>query len=98
VRLDPGETRSVSLELNERSFAYYDIADTDWESLRTRMPGSVFHHGPVPPPLHRTEAGWYVDSGTYQLLVGRSSADISHTVEVAVTGGSSPLPGSLRPE
>ncbi len=98
VHLDPGETRSVSLELNERSFAYYDVADADWASLRTRMPGSVFHHGPVPPPLHRTEAGWYVDSGTYQLLVGRSSADISHTVEVAVTGGSSPLPGSLRPQ
>jgi beta-glucosidase len=98
VHLDPGETRSVSLELNERSFAYYDVADTDWASLRTRMPGSVFHHGPVPPPLHRTEAGWYVDSGTYQLLVGRSSADISHTVEVAVTGASSPLPASLRPQ
>ena len=33
VHLDPGETRSVSLELNERSFAYYDVADADWASL-----------------------------------------------------------------
>ena len=98
VRLDPGETATASLELNERSFAYYDIVDTDWPSLRTRMPGSVFHHGPVPTPLHRSEAGWYVDSGTYELHIGRSSADISHVVEVEVTGSDSPLPGSLEPQ
>ena len=86
VWLDPGETTTVSLELNERSFAYYDIADNDWLSLLPRMPKSVFHHGPVPPSLHRSEPGWYVDSGTYQLRIGRSSADIAHVVEILVTG------------
>ena len=49
--LDPGETTTVSLELNERSFAYYDIADTDWASLRARVPTTVFHHGPLPASL-----------------------------------------------
>jgi hypothetical protein len=58
----------------------------------------VFHHGPVPPPLHRSQAGWYVDPGTYELLIGRSSADISHLVEVEVTGTTSPLPGSVKPQ
>ena len=98
VWLDPGETTSVSLELNERSFAYYDIADTNWLSLRARMPNTVFHHGPVPASLHRSQPGWYVDSGTYQLRIGRSSAEISHVVEVEVTGANSPLPSSLRPQ
>ena len=98
VWLDPGETTTVSLELNERSFAYYDIADNDWLSLLPRMPKSVFHHGPVPPSLHRSEPGWYVDSGTYELRIGRSSADIAHVVEILVTGTDSPLPSSLRPQ
>jgi beta-glucosidase len=98
VRLNPGETTTVSLELNERSFAYYDIADADWPALGARIRSSVFHHGPVPPPLHRSQAGWYVDPGTYELLIGRSSADISHLVEVEVTGTTSPLPGSVKPQ
>jgi len=37
VWLDPGETMIVSLELNERSFAYYDVVDTDWLTLVDRM-------------------------------------------------------------
>ncbi len=98
VWLDPGETTVVSLELNERSFAYYDIDDTDWPSLRPRMPATVFHHGRVPPSLHRSQPGWYVDSGTYKLCIGRSSADIAHVVEVEVTGGDSPLPSSMLPQ
>ena len=98
VWLDPGETTTVSLELSERSFAYYDIADTQWPSLRARMPASVFHHGRAPSSLHRSQPGWYVDPGTYQLRIGRSSADIAHVLEVEVTGDDSPIPSSLRPQ
>jgi beta-glucosidase len=98
VWLDPGETTTVSLELTERSFAYYDIADTQWPSLRARMPASVFHHGRAPSSLHRSQPGWYVDPGTYELRIGRSSADIAHVLEVEVTGDDSPLPSSLRPQ
>jgi hypothetical protein len=32
--------------------------------------------------------GWQVDPGPYRLLVGRSSADIAHTAEVAVEAAS----------
>jgi hypothetical protein len=45
--------------------------------------------------LHRREAGWYVDPGDYQLQVGRSSAEIAHTVTVAVAGSPEPLDPSL---
>jgi hypothetical protein len=58
----------------------------------------VFHHGPLPASLHRSEPGWYVDSGAYQVRIGRSSADIAHVIEIAVTGGNSPLHSSLGPQ
>ena len=31
VRLEPGETRRVSVDLDRRSFAYYDVAAADWQ-------------------------------------------------------------------
>ena len=98
VWLEPGETATVSLALNERSFAYYDVADTDWPALSARMPAGVFNHGREPSSLHRSQAGWYLDPGTYQLHIGRSSADIAHVVEVEVTGDDSPLPDALLPQ
>jgi hypothetical protein len=35
-------------------------------------------------PGRRTEGGWRTDPGRYALHVGRSSADVSHVVEVEV--------------
>jgi beta-glucosidase len=89
VHLDPGESTTVILELGERSFAYYDIVDADWPELTERRanPPAHVHDG----PLHHRQAGWYVDSGTYQLHVGRSSANIAHVVEVEVEGSPAPL-------
>jgi beta-glucosidase len=98
VWLDPGETTTVTLELNERAFSYYDVVDEHWPSLQARTPKAVFSFGSVPASLHRSEPGWYVDPGIYQLRIGRSSADIAHVVELQVTGGDSPLPGSLNPQ
>jgi beta-glucosidase len=60
VRLDPGETVTVRLVLDDRSFAYWDDSD-----------GST--------------AGWTVESGRYELLIGRSSADIARTLRVDVS-------------
>jgi beta-glucosidase len=97
VWLEPGETTTVTLELGERSFAYYDVADTKWPSLHAEMPAAVFHHSEIPVSLHRSEPGWYVDPGTYELHIGRSSADIAHVVKIAVTGTGHPLPASLGP-
>jgi beta-glucosidase len=93
VHLDPGESTTVSLELGERSFAYYDVVDDAWSELRHRRanPISHVHDG----PLHHAQGGWYVDSGTYRLHIGRSSVDIAHILDVEVDGGAEPLASSV---
>ncbi len=92
VHLDPGESVTVTLELGERAFAYYDVVDEAWRELASRRhnPAAHMHDG----PLHHGRAGWYVDGGTYQLHVGRSSADIAHILDVDVVGGLEPLAAS----
>jgi len=54
VALQPGETRTVTIELDVRAFAYYD------------------------PAYQR----WVTESGAFEILVGRSSADICFTASV----------------
>ena len=92
VHLDPGESATVSLELGERSFAHYDVVDEAWLDLsdRRNIPVAYVHDAPV----HRGRAGWYVEGGTYQLYVGRSSADIAHILDVEVVGGLEALAAS----
>ena len=90
VRLQPGETATVRLELVERAFAYWDVADPEFARLLSRLArtdGDGQSTG-----LHRQKAGWYVDPGTYQLQLGRSSADIAHILEIEVAGSPDPLP------
>ncbi len=57
IELQAGETKTVTIELNERSFAYYNTNEEDW----------------------------HVESGTYNIMVGASAADIrlkgEYTVE-----------------
>jgi beta-glucosidase len=91
VHLGPGEKTTVKVVLNERSFAYYDIADTAWFAVLERLHGHAPDSGHG---LHRAEAGWYVDAGAYEVLVGRSSADIQHRLQVQVEGSAKPLPAT----
>jgi len=56
VDLQPGETRRVTVPLDTRSFAYYDV----------------------------NGAKWRVPSGTYQVLIGKSSEEIDLTAEITV--------------
>jgi beta-glucosidase len=96
VHLDPGESTTVNLEVGERSFAYWDVADTAWQELvgqRANPPAHVHDSS-----LHHREAGWYVDGGTYRIHVGRSSADIAHTVAIEVDGGPERLDPSVPPD
>ncbi len=83
VELGPGESVSVTVDLDARAFAYYDIADPEWEVLR--------HGGPVPAEAgheRRAIPGWYVDPGDYRIMVGRSSADFVGSMVVSLTGES----------
>ncbi|HET9060419.1 MAG TPA: fibronectin type III-like domain-contianing protein, partial [Acidimicrobiales bacterium] len=89
VRLAPGEKQTVTVELNERSFAYYDIADRDWPGIIGRLAGTDPDSSRG---LHRDRDGWYVDAGTYEVQVGRSCEDICSTVMVTVRSSNGPLP------
>ena len=81
VTLEPGATETVTLELDARAFAYFDVADPVWEELSNA--------GPVPADgggLHRQEPGWWVDPGDYRIVVGRSSRDFTGAVTVSLDG------------
>ncbi|HMK98499.1 MAG TPA: glycoside hydrolase family 3 C-terminal domain-containing protein, partial [Acidimicrobiales bacterium] len=88
AHLAPGDKATLKLELNERSFAYYDVADGAWAELSGRLGGE----GRSPRGLHRREPGWYVDKGIYELQIGRSCEDICHCLAVEVLGREGPLP------
>lgn len=57
VFLEPGETKTVCMELDFRSFAYYNEALKDW----------------------------FVESGTYGILIGASSRDIRCSADIKIT-------------
>jgi beta-glucosidase len=72
VELDPGETKVVELVLDDRSFAYWDPGQPDWQEIAALVPSMT---GVTPEaPQDRRARGWQLDPGTYRLLVGSSSA------------------------
>jgi beta-glucosidase len=79
VWLEPGETATVRLTLDSRAFAYWDPGQDDKAEVDAKL-AKV----PVQGGGRRRTRGWQVDAGTYGLLVGRSSADLPHTVTVEV--------------
>jgi beta-glucosidase len=82
VRLDPGETATVRIELDGQAFAYWDAAPPDGDAIAARAAALPMRRpsGPAPTP------GWRMDPGHYELHVGRSSAAIDHVVPVEITG------------
>lgn len=87
VTLEPGATETVTLELDARAFAYFDVGDPMWERLQQDMPVPADGAG-----LHRQEPGWYVDPGVYRLVVGRSSRDFAGSVALTLDGEPALLP------
>ncbi|NNE73715.1 MAG: hypothetical protein HKN26_08640, partial [Acidimicrobiales bacterium] len=80
VHLGPGESTTATIELDARAFAYYDPGDADYEALASAAPV------PAEGGQRHTEAGWYVEPGDYQIVVGRSAADHVHVVTVTLSG------------
>ena len=83
VVLDPGETETVRLVLDDRSFAYWQSGDPDADALAERLATRVAFVR-APSSIGRTR-GWSVEAGTYDLHVGRSAAAIDHVVPIEVT-------------
>ncbi len=84
VRLDAGETRVAELVLDERAFSCWDPGDPDWE--RIVPPGAPDFFGRRVKGAPR-QPGWRADPGDYDVLVGRSSVEITATVRVRWSGG-----------
>jgi beta-glucosidase len=91
VRLEPGESSVVQLELNPRAFAYWDPGQSDWEEVRGRQ-FDMF--GDMSGRQERRPAGWQVDDGDYEVRIGRSSADIVASCSVRITGTAATSPSS----
>ena len=87
VRLQPGEKKTLSVELPARAFASFDPADPNGARLRSRSPVPVGEGAGA-----REEAGWYAEPGTYRIHLGRSSADFVARHEVTLEGDDARLP------
>ena len=79
VRLEAGESTTVDLVLDDRSFAYWDPGQSDWDEVSAKA-GAMFGQA----TQERRSPGWQVDPGRYQLLIGRSSQDIAATVDLEI--------------
>ena len=90
VVLDPGETRTVRLVLDDRSFAYWQSGDPDADALAERLATRVAFVR-APSSIGRTR-GWSVEAGTYHLHVGRSATAIDHVVPIEVTAAATFAP------
>ena len=81
VKLGPGESTTVSLDLGDRAFAYWDPGDPSWEDLLPRSEVSPMIRSDE---QRRTTGGWRIDPGDYLIHIGRSSADLPHALPVRV--------------
>jgi beta-glucosidase len=72
IKLQPGETTEALIELDYRSFAVFDPGDPDYESRNHRIPVAAGGHHIG----HRSESGWFIDPGKFELKIGTSSTEI----------------------
>ena len=79
VHLAPGETQKVTLTLTDRSFAHWDRGSGQRAALKARLPFADMMAGST-----ERAPGWRVLAGDYVLHIGRSSADIAHTIPITV--------------
>lgn len=79
VSLASGESTTVILTLDERAFAYWDPGQPEWPALRDAQSATL-------PQLRRqerrTESGWMVEPGRYDIVIANSAVDPVATVAV----------------
>ena len=71
VHLDPGASTTAVVELGARAWAYWYPGRPGWPTAE-------------PAVATRRGGGWRVDGGSYEICVGRSSAEVAHVVAVEV--------------
>lgn len=76
VRLEAGQSHTINLKLNARSFSYWDPGNPGHEERLARAYSSQLTSD------HR-QSGWYLDAGVYELHIGRSIETIDHVVHVS---------------
>ncbi len=80
VWLDPGETAVARIVLPPRAFAFWDPGSTETAHLLERLgDGAVVPADRGPTPV--TEPGWYVEAGSYGLVIAKSSEGDVELVE-----------------
>jgi beta-glucosidase len=80
VHLEPGQSTVVALHLDDRSFAYWDPGQADWDEVAARFT----QISPQIASQDRRSAGWQVDPGAYDIVIGRSSVDTTGRARVEV--------------
>lgn len=81
--LEPGQTATASILLDQRSFACWDPGSSESAHLAARLgDGAVVPASTTGPP--RAESGWRVLDGTHQLHLARSISDVVKTCQVTI--------------
>jgi beta-glucosidase len=79
VSLKPGESTVVTIELSPRDFAFWNPGDMYRSVLRPQVTGESA-------TIELDQQGnWQVDPGLYEVLIGTSSVDIAHQVDIAIS-------------
>lgn len=79
--LEPGTSATVTFELDDRAFSYWDPGHPELEALAERLgarSAELLGSG------WRSFSGWRLDPGRYELHIGRSSADIAHVTAIEI--------------
>ncbi|MBD0293325.1 MAG: glycoside hydrolase family 3 C-terminal domain-containing protein [Jiangellaceae bacterium] len=86
VRLDPGESRRVTVQLACKSLSYWDSgANTD--AGHSEGQAQAADPDSTDPPSQNTDGRWVTPSGRVTLHIGSSVQDIRLTDTVALRGG-----------
>lgn len=82
VTLDPGASTTVTLTLDGRAFAYWDPGQPEWPQLQAHTADTLPH---LQGQRRRTDAGWVVDPGRYDIVIANSAVDIAAVTTVTLT-------------
>ena len=76
VHLEPGESTTVTLQLDHRAFARWRPAAVHAVGQQQRdLVGDAAELGPA-------TGSWFVDTGTYEVALGTSSAELPHRMTI----------------